>query len=517
MIMVALMLCAAEARAAVRAAPSQTVEAIVATADAIVVGRIVKQQSVAGNNNRLTVLTIEVEQTLKGKAGRTINSVVWGDPDPARRSSSRRLIWLDSAGALLNGMQLSKGQQAALSGIVYGVREWYGANCRSIEQTEPNERAVYRLTDQGPDRPLLLRELAHEELVSAFAAEIAAPARANFGILELQVSPASEGFEIKAPIRPRYLLTPIDQRLVVPARWWIKSRDAFDRWNGATILKNYKSPEHLAAMNALLADPFTADDPWPHVADFRALTGSRKWAATPYPLRRIAFDTLKAWGVHVSEIELASPAYPARRVSNAQIVTPISCIAIIAIALFFVAWFWRGKFWAGVAGVSWLMLIVTIALYVRSKGTIDEIAWTGKDKVRWEAVLLNGRVRVMRIERFNEPTPMLWTSVRREEKTQMDWTPSNQWTTPMPGAFLHEVMGFVHAQDQMVGPEYAPRPYALWAAPIWPAIVVFALLPVARLCAAVVRKTRRAKGRCAKCGYDMRATPQRCPECGAVA
>ena len=57
----------------------------------------------------------------------------------------------------------------------------------------------------------------------------------------------------------------------------------------------------------------------------------------------------------------------------------------------------------------------------------------------------------------------------------------------------------------------------------WPAIVLVWVAGVV-MCAAIFQiirledlRKRRESGLCVHCGYDLRASPGRCPECGAAA
>jgi hypothetical protein len=108
------------------------------------------------------------------------------------------------------------------------------------------------------------------------------------------------------------------------------------------------------------------------------------------------------------------------------------------------------------------------------------------------------------------------------------------------GGYLHLQVGSTSYPDQSVwrtGPPYylilqpivtgrswwgfayitgtsngVPQPWWLFMAPHWSLALLFTIAPLTWL----IRRLRRATpaGLCPTCGYDLRATPDRCPECG---
>ena len=75
-----------------------------------------------------------------------------------------------------------------------------------------------------------------------------------------------------------------------------------------------------------------------------------------------------------------------------------------------------------------------------------------------------------------------------------------------------------YASDSGKSP-YTSREYGAWL-PYWLLALLATPLPlwiVTRHRRALIRERRRARGQCETCGYDLRATPGRCPECGTAA
>lgn len=94
------------------------------------------------------------------------------------------------------------------------------------------------------------------------------------------------------------------------------------------------------------------------------------------------------------------------------------------------------------------------------------------------------------------------------ERHSVDWVHDEPISNPRPN-----------------DPAYAKAPYfvgvtTLLATPYWLIAAASLLVPVFQLVVAHYRKfkhlERRAAGMCLECGYDLRATPGQCPECGAA-
>jgi hypothetical protein len=167
--------------------------------------------------------------------------------------------------------------------------------------------------------------------------------------------------------------------------------------------------------------------------------------------------------------------------------------------------------------------IAVVVLWVRSYLVSDSIyrsrwwiAGGQQDESAWWVMAGRGEVGVGR--RRQQLTPVSFFLSERP--------PEDSWKYARPaevGATSFEPNGFF----QWLGFRYVDQPdplaavatnnyYREWNAPFWSLLLLCAPLPVARVWLALRRRRARGSGRCAVCGYDLRATPRRCPECGAV-
>jgi hypothetical protein len=152
----------------------------------------------------------------------------------------------------------------------------------------------------------------------------------------------------------------------------------------------------------------------------------------------------------------------------------------------------------GLTGLSLILAVLVAVMWVRSQWRSDAV-WTSTRAglTRPRAIFLSNGLAISAVH-WVTPAPISMASYRSG--------------LPLHGSWDHSCLG--------VGWEKKSSPIASWtmiAIPYAYLLALFSLLPAIRLFHWVRRRGLNRPGHCATCGYDLRATPDRCPECGTLA
>jgi hypothetical protein len=177
--------------------------------------------------------------------------------------------------------------------------------------------------------------------------------------------------------------------------------------------------------------------------------------------------------------------------------------------------------------LSLLLCAAAVALWVRSYWGTDYVELSspaGSDSfsithhthgVRWT----RGDIRLSHAEQtlYMHKTP----------SPKLDGTGRSTWgwgrlgaghmgSEPLPADSVWSRLGFHSYRRGEMSSFYDIREQGV-ALPAWLPVVIFGVAPALWLARRVRTHRRIAKGFCRNCGYDLCATPGRCPECGTEA
>ncbi len=161
--------------------------------------------------------------------------------------------------------------------------------------------------------------------------------------------------------------------------------------------------------------------------------------------------------------------------------------------------------------VSLLLCFATTALWVRSYWVSDYLLWRSHGWASRYIAAHRGSLDMMRAQSVPDEFQLGHVPIARAH--------SPHWSAVSP---QFSALGFACYADPDIHhgviDHLGQRPIPLTEAivPIWPFVLLMMVLPgvwLRRICS---HRRRVRLGLCLTCGYDLRATPERCPECGTV-
>jgi len=157
-----------------------------------------------------------------------------------------------------------------------------------------------------------------------------------------------------------------------------------------------------------------------------------------------------------------------------------------------------------------LLLCATVCVVWVASGThFRSVAYNMAPDAVYSLGVMRGRALLSVVRRpwgTSAGSSLKWSSL------PLSYGPMPGWESFHPPQW-HGSLGFLYSEAHQIGPSYYHY-YGL-VVPLWCPAVLSAVLPA--LCAfALLRRQGRRTNRCASCGYDLRAAPDRCPECGTT-
>lgn len=185
---------------------------------------------------------------------------------------------------------------------------------------------------------------------------------------------------------------------------------------------------------------------------------------------------------------------------------------------------WLGRIFCLPAGLSALFCLAIIALWVRGYWVSDDVtrAMGNQAKNAWSWTFFHsGRGRVVLVRHTIDYWPGLMHDADGVEWERTVSKPSADLpavANPGTGLPQRHFAGIWHEwRDWPVS--YGVDRVDCWGIPLAWLAGVTAVLPGIGAVVFLTKRRRRGRvkrGLCPVCGYDVRATPTRCPECGTV-
>src|SRR5687768_3586047 len=168
------------------------------------------------------------------------------------------------------------------------------------------------------------------------------------------------------------------------------------------------------------------------------------------------------------------------------------------------------------------LTVALLALWLRSYFVLDEVSRVDETGATQALVSFGGSIHLIRCDTLAAARAASWDAYPFSGRATLG---------PLYDPLLAErrLLGFaqyvrpavtrgtfLNGSSVELVPWLAGSTYEAWVIPLWGPTLVVSIPALVALTRWTRQIVRRRRGQCVQCGYDIRATAVRCPECGGA-